>query len=315
MLAFVISVLALWSHTQVAFLYFLDDIPLWTTTNIVDGIQQTNSVTLKSVLIFGLIIGISTLMVKNLPSFLELMILQRFSLSSANTFAITTVTRYSLIFLGIVIAFSYLGLSWSKLQWLLAALTLGLGFGLQEIFGNFFSGLMILFEKPIRIGDTVTIRDLTGTISKINIRATTIIDWDRKEIIIPNKAFITEQLINWSLSDPITRITTTVSVARDSDTKLVEALLNQAVKECEFALEQPEPEIWFAGFGAHTQDYEIRAYAKQMNYRWPLRHQLHNNIFKKFKENNVIIAYPQLEVSLHPIASGKEQQDSAHNLS
>ena len=184
------------------------------------------------------------------------------------------------------------------MQWLLAALTLGLGFGLQEIFGNFFSGLMILFEKPIRIGDTVTIRDLTGTISKINIRATTIIDWDRKEIIIPNKAFITEQLINWSLSDPITRITTTISVARDSDTSLVEALLHQAIQECHYSLKTPEPEIWFAGFGSHTQDYEVRAFAKQMDMRWPLRHELHNNIHKKFKENNVIIAYPQLEVYL-----------------
>ncbi|MGX8873521.1 mechanosensitive ion channel domain-containing protein, partial [Escherichia coli] len=88
-----------------------------------------------------------------------------------------------------------------KLQWLIAAMGVGLGFGLQEIFANIISGLMILFEKPIRIGDTVTIRNLTGNISKINTRATTLTDWDRKEIIVPNKAFITEQFINWSLSD------------------------------------------------------------------------------------------------------------------
>ncbi|WP_159190571.1 mechanosensitive ion channel domain-containing protein, partial [Klebsiella pneumoniae] len=94
-----------------------------------------------------------------------------------------------------------IGIEWSKLQWLVAALGVGLGFGLQEIFANFISGLIILFEKPIRIGDTVTIRDLTGSVTKINTRATTISDWDRKEIIVPNKAFITEQFINWSLSD------------------------------------------------------------------------------------------------------------------
>jgi potassium efflux system protein len=189
-------------------------------------------------------------------------------------------------------------MEWSKLQWLIAALTLGLGFGLQEIFANFISGLIILFEKPVRIGDTVTIRELTGTVSKIKIRATTIIDWDRKEIIIPNKAFITEQLINWSLSDPITRVIIYVSVARDSDPARVEAALYQAVKECENALETPEPEVWFAGFGKHTQDYEVRAYAKDMSSRWPLRHDLHKRISKKLKENQLELAYPQLEVHI-----------------
>jgi small-conductance mechanosensitive channel len=306
-LAFILTIVGLWSQTQIEILAFLDEYPLWSSVSIVDGIQQTQSVTLKSALVFSLIILISMLLVKNLPSFLELIILQRFHVSSANKFAIITVTRYSLVIIGVILAFNFLGVAWSELQWLLAALTLGLGFGLQEIFGNFFSGIMLLFEKPIRIGDTVTIRELTGTISKINIRATTIIDWDRKEIIIPNKAFITEQLINWSLSDPITRITIKVSVARDSDTRLVENLLHQAVQECQYALKSPEPEVWFSGFGSHTQDYEIRAFAKQMDYRWPLRHQLHNNIHKNFKENNIIIAYPQLEVAFHtpsPIKAG-----------
>ena len=163
--------------------------------------------------------------------------------------------------------------------------------------------MIILFEKPVRIGDTVTIRDLTGTVSKIQIRATTIVDWDRKEIIVPNKAFITEQLINWSLSDPITRVIVYVSVARDSDPARVEAALYQAVKECDDALLSPEPEVWFAGFGQHTQDFEVRAYAKDMGARWPLKHKLHKQITKKLNENNLVLAYPQLEVHLSPSQS------------
>lgn len=98
--------------------------------------------------------------------------------------------------------FGSLGVSWDKLQWLAAALSVGLGFGLQEIFGNFVSGLIILFERPVRIGDTVTIGTYSGTVSKIRIRATTITDFDRKEVIIPNKAFVTERLINWSSPIP-----------------------------------------------------------------------------------------------------------------
>lgn len=151
----------------------------------------------------------------------------------------------------------------------------------------------------MRIGDTVTIRDLTGTVSKIQIRATTIIDWDRKEIIVPNKAFITEQLINWSLSDPITRVIIKVGVARDSDPAKVEASLYQAIKECQHALHTPEPEVWFAGFGQHTQDYEVRAYAKDMGSRWPLRHDLHKRISTKLKENNLELAYPQMEITIN----------------
>lgn len=120
-----------------------------------------------------------------------------------------------------------IGIEWSKLQWLVAALGVGLGFGLQEIFANFISGLIILFEKPIRIGDTVTIRDLTGSITRINTRATTITDWDRKEIIVPNKAFITEQFINWSLSDSVTRVVLTIPAPAKVSSEQVTTILIQ----------------------------------------------------------------------------------------
>lgn len=298
LLAFLASLIGLWTQTHTALFSFLDGITLWTTNTSINGVEQQLPITMKS-LLFGLIIvGFSLMIATNLPGLLELMILQRLDLTPGTGFAITTVSRYLVVFLGLLIGFSNLGMEWSKLQWLIAALSLGLGFGLQEIFANFISGLIILFEKPVRIGDTVTIRDLTGTVSKIQIRATTIIDWDRKEIIIPNKAFITEQLINWSLSDPITRVIVHVSVARDSDPAKVEATLYQAVQECEDALANPEPEVWFAGFGKHTQDYEVRAYAKDMSARWPLRHDLHKRITRKLKENNLELAYPQMEIHL-----------------
>lgn len=310
LLALLASLIGLWSQTHTALFSFLDGITLWTSNTSINGIEQQVPVTLKSVF-FGLIIfGFSLMIATNLPGLLELMILQRLELTPGTGFAITTVSRYLVVLVGTLVGFSTLGMEWNKLQWLIAALSVGLGFGLQEIFANFISGLIILFEKPIRIGDTVTIRDLTGTVSKIQIRATTIIDWDRKEIIVPNKAFITEQLINWSLSDPITRVIINVAVARDSDPSKVEAALYQAVKECNEALEIPEPEIWFAGFGQHTQDYEVRAYARDMNARWPLRHALHKLISKKLRENNLELAYPQLEIHLSP----QQQRDSGQGL-
>ncbi len=298
-LALLAGLVGLWTQTHTALFSFLDGITLWTSTTSIDGIEQQLPITIKS-LLFGLIImGFSLMIATNLPGLLELVVLQRFDLTPGTGFAITTVSRYLVVFFGLLIGFSTLGMEWSKLQWLVAALSVGLGFGLQEIFANFISGLIILFEKPIRIGDTVTIRELTGTVSKIQIRATTIIDWDRKEIIVPNKAFITEQLVNWSLSDPITRVIIFVSVARDSDPARVEAALYQAVEECEEALSTPEPEVWFAGFGKHTQDFEVRAYAQDMGARWPLKHKLHKRISKKLKENGLELAYPQLEIHIN----------------
>ena len=299
LLGLLASLIGLWTQTHTALFSFFDGITLWSSTATVNGIDQQIPITIKSIL-YGLIIfAFSMMIATNLPGLLELTILQRLELSSGTGYAITTVTRYLVLFVGSLIGFNTLGVEWSKLQWLIAALSVGLGFGLQEIFANFISGLIILFEKPVRIGDTVTIRDLTGTVSKIKIRATTIIDWDRKEIIVPNKAFITEQLVNWSLSDPITRVTVQVAVARDSDPAKVEAALYQAVEECQHTLKTPEPEVWFSGFGKHTQDYEIRAYATDMNSRWPLRHELHKKITKKLKDNHLELAYPQMEIHLN----------------
>ncbi|MBY5923070.1 mechanosensitive ion channel domain-containing protein [Ferrimonas balearica] len=297
-LAFFLSLIALWSQTHSAMFSFLEGITLWSSTQMVDGVEQAVPITLMSFATAVMVAVFTAMIARNLPGLLELALLQRLELSPGTGFAITSVSKYVIYTVGVFVTFSMLGLAWNKLQWLIAALTFGLAFGLQEIFANFISGIIILFEKPIRIGDTVTIRELTGTVSKIQIRATTIVDWDRKEIIVPNKAFITEQLVNWSLSDPITRITMKISVARDSDPALVEALLHQAVKECPLALENPEPEIYFGGFGSHTQDFEMRAYADEMGKRWPLRHDLHMRILSKFREAGVVLAYPQMDLHI-----------------
>jgi potassium efflux system protein len=105
-----------------------------------------------------------------------------------------------------------IGAQWSQLQWLVAALGVGIGFGLQEIVTNFISGLIILFDRPVRVGDIVTVGDTDGVVTKIRIRATTIRNWDRKELLVPNKEFITGRLLNWSLSDQMTRVVIIVGV-------------------------------------------------------------------------------------------------------
>jgi len=278
------------------FIDSLDALEIWRSTN-VDG-EVIATITLKSILVGGMVLGFSLLAAYNLPGLLELTVLSRLDLSPGTGYALTTLTKYSLIVFGIVSACSHFGLEWNKLQWLVAALGVGLGFGLQEIVANFVSGLIILFEKPMRIGDTVTIDGLTGNVTRIQIRATTIVDWDRKEVIIPNKSFITQQLINWSLTDSVTRLVIPVGVAYGSDTEKARALLLEAAKENSKVLSDPEPAAFFLGFGASTLDFDLRLHVSAMADRLEVTHQVNTAIDAKFKAAGIEIAFNQLDVHM-----------------
>ncbi|MDO6524267.1 miniconductance mechanosensitive channel MscM [Motilimonas sp. 1_MG-2023] len=296
-LSYTLLLIYLWAQIYSAF-SFLEGVTIWSSSSSINGIDTLNPVNLQDVIFAVFSISIMFVVVKNLPGALELLVLQHFDLAPGTGFAITTLTKYIVILVGVLVGCAFLGVDWSKTQWLVAALTVGLGFGLQEIFANFVSGLIILFEKPIRIGDTVTIRDLTGTIAKIKTRATTIIDWDRKEIIVPNKAFITEQFINWSLSDPITRVITKVGVAYGSNTQQVTRELYAAINDCTLVLETPAPEVFFVGFGDSTLNFETRVYVNEMAHRMPMAHELYSAINTRFKAAGIIIDYPQLDIHI-----------------
>ncbi len=296
LIAFV-SVIWLWSEIHSAF-GFLENIRLWDVSSTVKGVDSIQPITLASVLIALLVFIITTQLVRNLPALLELALLQHLELTPGTGYAITTVTKYLLMLIGGLIGFSWIGIEWAKLQWLVAALGVGLGFGLQEIFANFISGLMILFEKPIRIGDTVTIRDLTGNVTRINTRATTITDWDRKEIIVPNKAFITEQFINWSLSDSVTRIVLTIPAPADADSEEVTLILKQAAQRCPLVLANPPPEAFLVDLQQGIMLFELRVHAAEMGHRMPLRHQLNQHILEGYREHGLEMPFPPLQVRM-----------------
>ncbi|OLQ69475.1 hypothetical protein BIT28_21090 [Photobacterium proteolyticum] len=306
LLIYLSVVAVVWSDFYQA-ITFLEDITLWDVTSTIDGIDELSAISLKSLLLAILAFWLTAIIARDMPGAMELLILQHLDLSPGTGYAITSLTRYVAIFLGIIIGSGLIGFDWSKMQWLVAALGVGLGFGMQEIFANFISGLIILFEKPIRIGDTVTIRQLTGVVAVIKTRATTIVDWDRKEVIVPNKAFVTEQFINWSLSDPITRVTISISVKYLADSELVTKLLFEAAEECDLVLDNPAPEVFFLTLTADSQNFEVRAYAAETAHRLSLTHDLHNRIKTKFIQHNISIAHPQLEVTIkkkqaHPLS-------------
>ena len=281
---------------------------LWTYS--LDSSAQKIPVTLANFVVTLITIMLTYIGVKNLPGLIEVMVLQRFKLDSGVRFAVTTTARYLVMITGLMVVSKMIGLDWSKLGWLVAALGVGLGFGLQEIFANFISGLIILYERPIRIGDTVTINDLSGTVTRIRMRATTITDWDQKELIIPNKTFVTNQFINWTLSDNVTRLVVSVGVAYGSDTRLVTETLLSIGQAHPMVLRDPTPSALFLGFGDSTLNFELRVFIEQFTGRMALLHDLNTEINRRFNELGISIAFPQLDVHVKefpPVAQDKNQ--------
>lgn len=285
---------------------YLREVTLWQQTTTTEAGIVMESITLFNLLVALVIVGITYVLVRNISGILEVLIFSRVKLSQGTPYTITTLLTYVLVAVGGAWAFATLGMSWSKLQWLFAALSVGLGFGMQEIFANFVSGIILLFERPIRVGDTVTINGVSGTVAKIRIRAITLIDFDRKEVIVPNKSFVTGQVINWALSNTMTRLVINVGVAYGSNLELVKKLLLQAANEQTTVLKDPEPRAYFLSFGASTLDHELRVYVAQLAERTNTIDALNRRINELFAENNIDIAFNQLDVFIKNNDTGEE---------
>ncbi len=304
----------IWSQVMPA-LHVFNRIELWSTavtvveSHTIDGEETLRTVTKQKWITFGNLLfaaGIVTVSLfggKNLPGLLELSLLQRLPLDHGERNAITTLCRYACVLIGMIVACKTIGIGWSSVQWLVAALTVGLGFGLQEIFANFVSGLIILFERPIRIGDVVTIDNVTGSVSKIQIRATTIIDWDRKEYIVPNKEFVTGRLLNWTLSDKTNRVVINVGVAYGAETDLALEILNRVAQENPVVLNDPAPIASFEGFGNSTLSFNLRVYLPNLDNRLKVITDLHLTIDREFRKAGIEIAFPQMDLHIRSVNS------------
>ncbi len=287
----------IWKNILPAF-SFLDNIELWQHLVKKDDQESYQAITLTNLLLASLYLFIAVVSVRNFSGVMEIMVFRRLSIEAGERYAINQLAKYVLISIGFISVAKELGGSWSQVQWLVAALSVGLGFGLQEIFANLVSGIILLFERPIRVGDTVTIADVSGKVSRIQMRATTLIDFDRKELIVPNKTFITSQLVNWTLTDAITRIVIPISVAYGSDVELVHHVLLKTVQSSPLVLTEPEPSVIFTGFGESSLKYSIGVYVGELGNRLAATHDLHIRLEKALRENNISIPFPQQDVHI-----------------
>ncbi len=295
--AFMLALYWVWSDLISVFSY-LDRVTLYEYTSGTGANMSMVPISIGDLLGALIIVGITFALARNLPGLLEVLVLSKLNLAQGSAYATTTLLSYAIAGIGFVTTLSTLGVSWDKLQWLVAALSVGLGFGMQAIFANFISGIIILFERPVRIGDTITIGNLSGTVSRIRIRATTITDFDRKDIIVPNQTFITGQLINWSLTDTITRVTLKLGVDYGSDLDLVKELLLKAARENPRVLKEPEPQVYFLNFGESTLDHELRMHVRELGDRNPVIDEVNRFISREFKKQHINISFRQMEVYL-----------------
>jgi len=287
-----VALLIVWSSVLPAVLY-LNSIRLWT----VEGSNGPQAVTAASILFLVALLAATVVAVRVAPGILD-SALSGLQGERSVRYTSGMVAQYVLMITGAVLAFGQLHISWSKVQWLVAGLSVGVGFGLQEIVANFIAGIVILFERPIRLGDTVTVGETAGIVTAIHVRATTIQDFDRKTLIVPNKELITSRVTNWDLTDRMLRTQIQVGVAYGSDPSRVAELLLRAARECPMTLATPPPQAILSELGDSALVFRLYVFLANRETVLEARHWLHAAIVRIFEEAGISMASPQIDVHL-----------------
>ena len=209
-----------------------------------------------------------------------------------------TLIHYVLIFVGFLLALWVIGFKFSSLTIVLGALGVGIGFGLQGVVNNFVSGLILLFEQPVRVGDTIEIGGKWSNIKKIGLRSTIVQTFEQADVIIPNADLISNQVTNWTLSNRTARLNISVGVAYGSDIHLVTETLLACARENSKVAKTPDPQALFLNFGDSSLDFELLAWISDAGDRLTAKSELHHEIDRRFRENGIVIPFPQRDVHL-----------------
>lgn len=290
----------LWGDIAPAFTA-IDEIVLWHYTVADASGSRLVPITAQDLLTTLVVVVLTVVASRNIPGLMEIFLLQPLGLEAGNRYAINTLARYVILTVGFLAVVQILGVGWGDVQWLIAALGVGLGFGLKDIFANFMSGLIILFERPIRVGDIVTVGAVSGVVSRIRIRSTTITDWDNKEMVIPNQSLVVQSLINWTLTDQVTRMTFQIGLAYGCDTERACRLIQETIEAHPLVMTDPKPSVFFLGFGESALTFEFRVYVRDRSHRMPVTHELHMALERKLRENGIEIPFPQRDLHIRSI--------------
>lgn len=234
-----------------------------------------------------------------LSKFIGNTVLKKYTTIPSTAQSVSTIIRYVFLIVGMMVIVQTAGIDLSALSILAGALGVGIGFGLQNITNNFISGIIILFEQPIKLGDRIEVGDIKGDVLKISARATTVVTNDNISVIVPNSEFISSTVINWSHNDRNVSFRFPVGVAYKEDPKRIKALLLEVAAENPGVLDSPAPDVLFDEFGDSSLNFFLRVWTTDFTSRPNiLKSQLYYSIFEKFKENNIEIPFPQQDLHL-----------------
>jgi len=258
------------------------------------------SLTLMSIVLFVFVIWLSMFIARVVRAVLQDEVFTRIEVKRGVPGTITMLVRIGLVTIGFLLAAAAAGMELSNLTIIIGAFSVGIGFGLQNIFNNLVSGLILVFERPIKEGDTVEVNNLLGEVKRIGIRSSVVRTYDGAEVIVPNGTLISNDLINWTLSDAHRRVDVRVGVAYGTDPEKVLALLLETGNESELAIREPEPKAFFLGFGDSSLDFRLLAWAELGN-RLELESELKVTINRKLKEAGIEIPFPQRDLHIRSV--------------
>jgi small-conductance mechanosensitive channel len=255
------------------------------------------AVHLKDLLLFILFLYLTIAIARRMRITVDALLKGNAAIDRGLRYTLGTVATYVVFVLGLLFSFDWIRVGLSQLQWTLAALGVGIGFGLQDIVSNFFSGLILLFERPLRVGDIVKVGETLGEVKKITIRSTTVTSFDNIDVIVPNKDFISQPITNWTGTDRDMRSTINIGVAYGTDLKKARELLVETVKGHGRVYKKPEPAVFATNFGDSSIDFAV-VYWTDLGFKRGTFSDLHFAIYAAFNRAGIEIPFPQRDVHL-----------------
>ena len=262
------------------------------------------SITPGSILTVVFIIYAALLLSRGIRAFLMQEVLPRYKVEQGAQISITRLVHYAILFTGFLILLSALGFGLNQITILGGALGVGIGFGLQAIVNNFVSGLILLFERPIKVGDMIEVGTDVGEVKELGLRATIVQTFDNAEIVIPNSQLITGSVINWTLAEKKIRVRVPVGVAYGSDITAVLGILLACANDNAHVLSTPKPAALFLAFGASSLDFELRVWISDFNDKLTVRSELNQDIEYEFSRAGIEIPFPQSDLHLRSVDDG-----------
>lgn len=274
-------------------------------------INQTE-ITPSSLILFLVILFVFYLVSRFLNRGVLRKILVKTQIDQGLQYTMIRIAHYIIMGIGALVAFQFIGIDLSGLAVIFGLLSVGIGFGLQNVTSNFISGLILLFERPIKVGDRVTVGETEGEVMAINMRSTTILSLNNIAIIVPNSEFVSSRVTNWSHGDPKIRLDIRVGVSYGSDLETVIRSLQEVADEHPGVLKVPEPDVLLDGFGDSSWNMRLRVWISNPKRHYVIRSEINCAIVGKFREYGVEIPFPQRDLHLRsplpvPIGRGRSE--------